>query len=256
MPECSPYNLTQRVCDLEEAISQILDNEGHPPMEVTFGSDPNSFDEPTQVLNINVPTPPVIPDPEVVVAADDTARGLLAPTKLNQLMVQQTDATNGNFSLWKANALSAGAWTLIGASMAKQNANAVAITGGTITGITDLAVADGGTGASSAAGARVNLTIPSDGPVGVDFDWSLRSHFWELIAANTNFTFSNVIDGASIMVSIHSVGSAYTVGWPASVRWSGGTPPVHSGADRIDVYAFTVINSIIFGSVVADYPDS
>lgn len=42
-------------------------------------------------------------------------------------------------------------------TMATQNANNVAITGGSITGITDLAVADGGTGASTAAGARTNL---------------------------------------------------------------------------------------------------
>jgi hypothetical protein len=34
---------------------------------------------------------------------------------------------------------------------------AAKITGGTITGITDLAVADGGTGASTAANARINL---------------------------------------------------------------------------------------------------
>jgi hypothetical protein len=37
-------------------------------------------------------------------------------------------------------------------TMADQNASAVAITGGTITGITDLAVADGGTGASTLTG--------------------------------------------------------------------------------------------------------
>lgn len=42
-------------------------------------------------------------------------------------------------------------------TMAYQNANAVAITGGTITGITDLAVTDGGTGASTATGAQINL---------------------------------------------------------------------------------------------------
>ena len=39
----------------------------------------------------------------------------------------------------------------------------VAISAGTITGITDLAVADGGTGASTAANARTNLSAASSG---------------------------------------------------------------------------------------------
>jgi hypothetical protein len=42
-------------------------------------------------------------------------------------------------------------------TMSTQNANAVAITGGTITGITDLAVADGGTGSSTLAANNVLL---------------------------------------------------------------------------------------------------
>jgi hypothetical protein len=42
-------------------------------------------------------------------------------------------------------------------TMSTQNANAVAITGGTISGITDLAVADGGTGSSSLAANNVLL---------------------------------------------------------------------------------------------------
>jgi hypothetical protein len=43
--------------------------------------------------------------------------------------------------------------------MSSQNANAVAITGGSVTGVTDITVADGGTGASTADGARTNLGL-------------------------------------------------------------------------------------------------
>jgi hypothetical protein len=44
-------------------------------------------------------------------------------------------------------------------SLATQNANAVSITGGSITGIAALGIAFGGTGATTAAGVRANLSL-------------------------------------------------------------------------------------------------
>lgn len=63
----------------------------------------------------------------------------------------------GDGSTWVAESGATARESLGLGTLATQAAGDVAITGGAITGITDLAVTDGGTGASDAAGARANL---------------------------------------------------------------------------------------------------
>ena len=93
-------------------------------------------------------------------------------------------------------------------TIATQNANAVAITGGSITGITDLAVADGGTGASDASGARTNLGLVIGTNVQA-YDPDLTT--WASITPGTGV-------GTALAVNVGSAGAFVTF------DGAGGTP--------------------------------
>lgn len=99
--------------------------------------------------------------------------------------------------------------TLFGlGTVATQAASAVAITGGTITGITDITVADGGTGSSTAAGARTNLGLV----IGTDvqaYDADLTT--WAGITPGTGVA-------TALAVNIGSAGALVTL------NGAGGTP--------------------------------
>lgn len=82
-------------------------------------------------------------------------------------------------------------------------------------------------------------------------DWSAGNIFTKTLAANTTFTFSNSVDGQTIIVRLTNTASNYTVTWP-SVKWSGGSAPVMTTGATSDVYTFFKDGSNIYGSAVQD----
>ena len=97
-----------------------------------------------------------------------TAMSLADLTTFGRSLIDDADATTAlttlGFSTFGKTIIddadAATARTTLGlGTISTQNSNNVSISGGAIIGITDLAVADGGTGASTAANARTNLGV-------------------------------------------------------------------------------------------------
>jgi len=114
----------------------------------------------------------------------------------------------GNGTAWVAESGATARTSLGLGSIATQASDSVSITGGSITGITDITVADGGTGASTEAGARSNLLPSYSGngskvlalnSGGTDVEWVTQSQVFTAGTANA-FEHANSISD-SITVS-------------------------------------------------------
>lgn len=163
------------------------------------------------------------------------------------------DEMDDNFANLKA-ATDAAAETLSAhGTMALQDASAVAITGGSITGITALAIADGGTGASTAAAARTNLGLGTSatqntGTSGATVPLLNGANTW-----SANQTFSGKIyasDGSAAAPAIsfssdtdtgfYRAGSnvlAAAVG--GAIKWSVDANGIYSGSDNTQSFGWS-----------------
>lgn len=68
-----------------------------------------------------------------------------------------------------------------------------------------------------------------------NIDWSAGSVFTKTLGANTTLTFSNQTSGQTIVVRLTNTASNYTVAWPGTVKWPGGTAPTQTTGAKADV---------------------
>jgi hypothetical protein len=139
-------------------------------------------------------------------------------------------------------------WGAALGTMAAQNSTAVAITGGTITGITDLTVADGGTGASS---ITANSVILGNGTSALSGNLVSPGTSGNVLTSNGTTWTSAAATGITI-----TTGSAPYYGARAWVNFNGlsGASPVIRGSVNISSVTRTATGqyTIAFTSALAD----
>lgn len=125
----------------------------------------------------------------------------------------------GNGTTWVAESGATVRTSLGLGSIATQAANNVSITGGSISGITDLAVADGGTGASNAAGAKTNLGFMTD--LSDDTTPTLGG---PLDANGQNITGADKVDydyATGLVSALGNLGSTEAIDWSSATHFTG-----------------------------------
>ncbi|XOV93547.1 MAG: hypothetical protein ACFHWX_02330 [Bacteroidota bacterium] len=183
--------------DIQAFLSSSNASNARSILGVTIGTDVQAFDADLTSFATVSPSADIL---ELLGSTNySTAR-----TNLGLAIGTNVQAYNANLDTYGGITPSANVQTMLGSvnnaairgniglgTIAIQNANSVTISGGNVTGITDLAIEDGGTGASTAAAARINLGLQIGSDVQGHID--LLTEFSSLFGsyANGNFIVGN-----------------------------------------------------------------
>lgn len=100
----------------------------------------------------------------------------------------------------------------------------------------------------------VNVVEPNTIAIAaLDLDWLLGNVYYRDIAINSTLTFSNVIDGRTIMIELeNTTGGDLIVTFPA-VSWPGGEVITVVPANGSTVFSFFKINNVLRATAIEGY---
>lgn len=70
-----------------------------------------------------------------------------------------------------------------------------------------------------------------------DIDLATGNYFADTLAADTTYTISNAGDVQSFQLEVTGA-STYTITWPSSIEWAGGSAPETPAAGETDIFTF------------------
>ena len=150
-----------------------------------------------------------------------------------------------------------GALTLVagsGISITPSGSNiTIASTGGSGT-VTSVAVAGGPqisvSGSPITTSGTITLGIPASVNTGATtINWAAGNVLYHNTSGNQTYTFTNSVDGQTIIFRLTAVGGAWTATFPSGIKWPNGQQPVQT-ASGTDIYTFINIGGTIYASVV------
>lgn len=86
-----------------------------------------------------------------------------------------------------------------------------------------------------------------------NINWASSNTFYTQLTGNTNFVFSNQVDGQTIVVKVNNTGLNSFSGIWNSVKWPFSNIPFQSSGNVTDIYTFICITGAIYGTVIQGF---